>query len=330
LREFHKIVIRFYKGKPLHTQAAQFEGPEKKLEIILFSPQPGLRDNSDRRWERVVKAGRAEIISKKSNNYLDAYILSESSLFVWEDRILMITCGQTNLINAVPEILKIADKQKVAMVFYERKNFMFPQMQPADFEDDVAGIQRHFAGKSYRLGPANHDHVHVFYSSHAKTAASQDATLQVLMHDLGPSIYEICIKGNSRSADQVLVKSGLNRIFPQMDMDSHVFYPYGFSVNGIERVNYFTVHITPQPEGSYASFETNVIKNDYSGTVADVLSVFRPKRFSLLLTTSMDAQCLQLHSTVNAAAGYNVTEKSFYEFDCGYAVTFLNYDMMNS
>jgi len=90
------------------------------------------------------------------------------------------------------------------------------------------------------------------------------------------------------------------------------------------------VHITPQPEGSYASFETNVIKNDYSGTVADVLSVFRPKRFSLLLTTSMDAKCLQLHSTVNAAAGYNVTEKSFYEFDCGYAVTFLNYGAMNS
>lgn len=315
----------------MHRQAAQFEGSEKKLEIILFSPQLGLRADSDGRWERVARAGRAEIISKKSNNYLDAYILSESSLFVWEDRVLMITCGQTSLINAVPEILKIVDKQKVALVFYERKNFMFPQMQPADFVDDVAGMERHFAGKSYRLGPANHDHVHVFYSSHAKTAASQDATLQVLMHDLGPSISEICMTGNRRGANQVLKQSGLNRIFPQMDTDSHVFYPCGFSVNGIDRINYFTVHVTPQPEGSYASFETNVIKNDYSGIVADVVFIFKPKRFSLLLTTSMDAQCLQLHSTVNAAAcGYNVTEKSFYEFDCGYAVTFLNYVMMNS
>jgi len=104
----------------------KFEGPEKKLEIILFAPQAGLRSNRDGQWDRVAKASRAAIISGIATDDLDAYLLSESSLFVWEDRILMITCGKTTLINAVPEILKIVNRDRIAFVFYERKSFMFP------------------------------------------------------------------------------------------------------------------------------------------------------------------------------------------------------------
>ena len=294
--------------------------------MILFAPQSDLRFNEDGRWNRVVQSSQAEIISRKSSKHLDAYLLSESSLFVWEDRILMITCGQTTLVNAIPEILDYVDRRNVALVFYERKNLMFPQKQPADFEDDVACIERYFSGKSYRLGPANHDHIHVFYSSHAPVSMEKDATLQILMHDLADSVSKIFMTAGSMSKDWIFERSGLNQIFPHMDTDSHLFSPYGYSINGIKEKKYFTVHVTPQPRESYASFETNVIGNDYSGVIADVVSIFQPEKFSLLLTTSMDEQCLELHPTVSdAKAGYTTTEKSLYEFDCGYAVTFLNY-----
>ena len=305
--------------------APKFEGPEKKLEIILFTPQPDLRSNEDGRWNRIVKSSQADIISWKSSKYLDAYLLSESSLFVWQDRILMITCGQTTLVNAIPEILDYVDKRNVGLVFYERKNLMFPQKQSADFEDDVACIEKYFPGKSYRLGPANHDHIHVFYSSHAPVSIEKDVTLQILMHDLAHSVSKTFMTAGTMPQDWIFENSGLNRIFPHMHTDSHLFTPYGYSINGIKEKKYFTVHVTPQPAGSYASFETNVIGNDYSGVIADVVSIFKPKKFSLLLTTSMDEQCLKLHHTINdAVAGYTTTEKSLYEFDCGYAVTFLN------
>ncbi|MBU0987224.1 MAG: adenosylmethionine decarboxylase [Proteobacteria bacterium] len=305
---------------------SKFEGPEKKLEIILFEPQSDLRSDADRRWSRVVRASQAEIISRKSNEFMDAYLLSESSLFVWEDRILIITCGQTTLTKAVPAILDYVDRRNVALVFYERKNLMFPQKQPADFEEDVSCIEKYFPGKSYRLGPANHDHIHVFYSSHASIAVEKDATLQILMHDLHPSATRIFLATGSLSKDQIFQILGFNRIFPQMDTDSYLFTPYGYSINGIDQHKYFTVHVTPQPEGSYASFETNVIRNDYSDVIADVVSIFKPEKFSLLLTTSMDQDCLKLHPTVaDAVPSYDTVEKSLYEFDCGYAVTFLNY-----
>ena len=310
----------------MKSATINFEGPEKKLEVILSSPQAGLRSNKKEQWDRVVKASDAEVISKISAKHLDAYLLSESSLFVWEDRILMITCGKTTLVRAIPEILKIVKKEKVAFVFYERQSFMFPQEQPSNFEDDVEAIVKYFPGKSYRLGPANYDHVHVFYSSHTHASPDQDATLEVLMHDLKDTVIDIFLFNHGRSEDEIDDLSGLNRIYPRMKKDRHLFSPFGYSVNGIYKKNYFTVHVTPQPEGSYASFETNVIEDNYSERINQVVSIFSPRQFSLVLTTSMVDRCRSLHSTMlDVVPGYIASEKSLYEFDCGYAVTFLNY-----
>ncbi len=304
----------------------KFEGPEKKLEIILFAPQAGLRSNRDGQWDRVAQASRAAIISGIATDDLDAYLLSESSLFVWEDRILMITCGKTTLINAVPEILKIVNRDRIAFVFYERKSFMFPHEQPSNFEDDVACMVKYFPGKSYRLGPANYDHIHLFYSSQTNNALSRDATFQLLMHELDPYVLEVFSLQNGSTGDKIEKISGLNRIYPQMIRNSHLFSPYGYSLNGIFNKNYFTIHVTPQPEGSYASFETNVIENDYLGLTNEVVSIFKPKKFSLVLTTSIDNRFRKTHSTVaDAVPAYIRAEKSLYEFDCGYATTFLNY-----
>jgi S-adenosylmethionine decarboxylase len=304
----------------------KFEGPEKKLEIILFAPQADLRSNCDGRWNRVVEASRAAIISGISTDDLDAYLLSESSLFVWEDRILMITCGKTTLIQAVPELFKIINKDRIAFVFYERKSFMFPHEQPSNFEDEVACLVQYFPGKSYRLGPANYDHIHVFYSSQTNNALARDATFQLLMHELDPAVLEIFALNNGSTGDKIEKISGLNRIYPQMLKHSHLFSPYGYSLNGIFKKNYFTIHVTPQPEGSYASFETNVIEKDYFGLTNEVISIFKPEKFSLVLTTSIDDRFRITHSTVaDALPAYTRAEKSLYEFDCGYAITFLNY-----
>ena len=245
--------------------AGKFEGPEKKLEVILKGPIEGIRDNADGRWHRVVRACRAEILSVVRTERLDAYLLSESSLFVWPDRVLMITCGQTILTRSVPVILDIVGRDNVALVFYERKNFMYPSEQPADFEQDVVALISYFPGKSYRLGPANHDHVHVYYAANAALEAADDATLQVLMHDLDPALVEIFSGQNGQNVASVRSASGLANLYPHMTVDGHLFSPYGFSINGVWQEQYYTIHVTPQPDGSYASFETNVIDADYGG-----------------------------------------------------------------
>lgn len=303
-----------------------FEGAEKKLELILSSPQADLRCNSDDRWQKVVQSSRSEIISKISTAYLDAYLLSESSLLVWEDRILMITCGRTTLVNALPEILTFVDARDVAQVFYEQKNYIFPQDQPTSFEDDLECLLKYFPGENFRLGPSRDDHIHVFCSTHRPAARRPDITLQVLMSDLDAGRMEIFRTHTAGAEGEIEEHSGLAALYPRMLKDRHIFSPPGYSINGILEADYFTVHVTPQTTGSYASFETNIIEKDYSGILNSVISIFRPGRFSVVLTSSMDDRCLPLHATVKGRVpGYGVTDNCLQEFKTGYAATFLNY-----
>jgi len=303
-----------------------FEGPEKKLEIILKEPDPGIRSNADGRWTGVVKACGAEIVSRKNTAEIDAYLLSESSLFIWDDRILMITCGETSLVKAVPGILDIVSKESIAFFFYERKNLMYPHRQNSDFEMDVRDLTAYFTGKSYRLGPANHDHVHIFYYSTPQRHIEGDVTLEMLMHDMHPVVLGAFVPTERDTVEALEKRTGINTLYPDMESDSCQFQPYGYSLNKILGDKYMTIHVTPEPSGSYASFETNYSEADYTGTINRVAEIFQPNRFTLVMTGSQDEdQVPQDERLPSTMTGYRCTEKSFYEFDCGYAVSFFNY-----
>lgn len=307
----------------------EFEGPEKKLEIILAAPDPELRNNADGRWNKVVAASGAEIVSVISGPDMDAYLLSESSLFVWADRVLMITCGKTTLVKAVPELVRAIDKDRIAFFFYERKNLMYPQYQPADFESDVAMLADFFKGKSYRLGPANHDHVHIFYASAPDPAAvaedDEDETLEMLMHDLDPDVLKAFIPKPGETAAEIEVRTGIDRLYPDMETDHFVFEPYGYSMNRISGQHYATIHVTPEESGSYASFETNVAEARYQEKIEQIMEVFKPGRFTLVFTEAISDRDPGEGKVPKKITGYRRSEKSLYEFDSGYAVLFSNF-----
>lgn len=296
------------------------------MELVLRHPVTGLRDNSDGRWDRVVEASRSRVLSVMKTSLLDAYLLSESSLFVWDDRVLMITCGRTTLIRALPVILSFVREADVAHLFYERKNLMYPKDQPSDFEREVSYLETFFPGKSYRLGPANHDHVHVFYSSSEDQAPEKDATMEILMHEIDPGALSVFTKDGGRTPADAYRDSGMKAILPEMESDAFLFDPVGFSVNGISGDDYMTVHVTPQPSGSYASFETNVIPKDYVEMAARVLQVFAPGRFSIVLTRSLEEGGLG-GLLPQKISHYRQVEKSLYEFDNGYAILFTNHSL---
>jgi len=92
------------------------------------------------------------------------------------------------------------------------------------------------------------------------------------------------------------------------------------------QTNYFAVHVTPQPEGSYASFETNIIEENYFKITDGLLSILKPKRFSLILTTSMDDFSLKIHSSpIISTTGYKKLKQYKQNINGKFAVTFENY-----
>ena len=72
-----------------------FKGPEKTLLVTFtFPDSPSISDFSGLRalprdaWQSLVTLARASILGRLSNSECDSYVLSESSLFVYRDKIL--------------------------------------------------------------------------------------------------------------------------------------------------------------------------------------------------------------------------------------------------
>lgn len=305
-----------------------FEGPEKKLEIILKQARPELRGNRHGLWNKVVDAAFTHIIQSATNEYFDAYLLSESSLFVYDDRIIIITCGKSQLFRTVPELFKFFELAEVKYLFYERKNFIYPDAQLSNFEEETAPIRQLFPGHKFIFGPQEADHVYVYFS-HTEDLPkeprkkSRDVTLEILMHEIDEQVSSQFYFTSASSARNVRAQSGIESLFPRREIiyDDYFFSPCGYSVNALMGKSYFTIHVTPQPECSYVSFETNAVLNDYRPLVQRVVHCFCPRRFTLVVTynqKSLQVPFIVPDQFVN-------TSHQQMEMGYGYQVSFANF-----
>lgn len=116
-------------GHDLHV----FEGPEKKLEVFFShtASADGFRAFSQPVWSELLADASCSILHLQSNASFDAYLLSESSLFVYPYRVILKTCGQTTLLLVLPKLLALAKQlgAQVDHVNYGHYRYKFPSQQ---------------------------------------------------------------------------------------------------------------------------------------------------------------------------------------------------------
>jgi S-adenosylmethionine decarboxylase len=124
----------------LREYTGHFEGPEKTLEICFRKKdeegpavtkpgeRAGLRRLTKSQLDRICARARCTILSSISNQYLDAYVLSESSLFVYPYMFVLKTCGTTTLLRCIALLIDFGGQLglEIDWVGYSRKNFNFP------------------------------------------------------------------------------------------------------------------------------------------------------------------------------------------------------------
>lgn len=306
-----------------------FEGVEKLLEIWFTraegnNKQCDLRNIPRQKLESLLKIVRCEVISFVRNDQVDAYVLSESSMFVARRRFILKTCGTTTPLQCLKPLMMLVEQyagfDEVEDVFYSRKNFKRPdlQMRPHQvFEEEVALLDTFFKdGVAYCLGTVNRDCWYLYTlnpmeEDNNKTyrgVPEPDQTLEILMSDLDPEVMSIFTREESSSAAEATQKSGIEKLIPNMVIDDYLFEPCGYSMNGISKSGgpdlpsgcYMTIHITPEPEFSYVSFETNVPQTSYKDVISRVLETFQPGKFVLTVfanKTSPAADCRELEKT---------------------------------
>jgi len=268
-----------------------YEGTEKRLEIIV--KPANLLALPESFWKELVTRTGALILSKIENTHICAYLLSESSLFVWPDRFLLITCGNTHLVKAAQFFQQHHPKEQLKALLFQRHQAIQPTLQKSNFQQDslqlnmtLQGIQKHwqdayqgdlfFFGK-LTLQDLNNKHI-------------------LMMHGLSGAFAALLHSGKA-STEDIESKLALEHFFSYMLIDQFTFSPKGYSLNAISQHNYLTIHITPEKLSSYLSLETNFTLARIKPFITHLIGLLNPLKSQLMHFTNNHDQGIEVSVT---------------------------------
>lgn len=296
-----------------------FEGVEKKVERVIETGRPPLRAAGRAYWSAVAEAAGACVLSCISNDRCDAYLLSESSMFVFDRKLVMITCGRTRLPDAVAWLLQTIPADAIELFIYERKNEVYPHHQPTSFYDDIKQLHGMLPGRAFRFGDADEHHVLLFHRDRPYSCTKPDLTVELLMHGIAAPIRAEFDSSAVEGAVEIRRRLRFAELMPGFTIDDHLFEPGGYSLNAIRDETYWTLHVTPEHSGSYVSFESNCrFGEEFESVSRRLLDVFQPRSFDLIVFDQGGELTID-------PASYSTRSHVARELSCGYQVRFISF-----
>jgi S-adenosylmethionine decarboxylase len=201
-------------------------GPEKLLEV-WFAPaaealpagahKDGLKAVNNTEWTEMLDQVNCKILSVIKSDHVDAYLLSESSMFVFPHKLILKTCGTTTLLFGLLRMLEIAaveagfpsqntstvplktkNEATPYRVFYSRKNFLYPDKQHGphrSWKEEVKFLDHMFTGGSaYMVGKMNGDHWYLYLTTPNMTLTPPHTPES---HVAGTETKVLLVPGNS-------------------------------------------------------------------------------------------------------------------------------------
>lgn len=324
-----------------------FEGSEKRIEIDFAcasgtkAAADGLRAIPRESLNTILDLAACCIVSQRHGTVFDAYVLSESSLFVHKRKVILKTCGTTKLLAAVPAFITAAAAigLQPCRAKYSRASFLFPDQQPdmhACFPGETELLQTAFKtmggiSGAYVLGDLLSGlqwHVFVMHGAQAAEWHKPAYTLEVCMTGLARKKVSHFVRGatftDSRAATAA---SGIQALLPHAEIDDYVFEPCGYSMNGISDAQCSTIHVTPEDGYSYASVEVTCDTAPEVPTdelVQTIARIFEPEEMAVVMTVDGEesSSCDKWGTRVAVPAGFRLSCDSRQRFRAGGRVTF--------
>ena len=247
-----------------------YEGTEKRLLICTHSLN--LFDFDDQFWQQLVVNCGAEILSSIQNTQLKAYLLSESSLFVWQDKLLLITCGNTQLVRAALFLQQQLTKQQISTLIFQRHQALKPQLQSSNFQQDRLLLEKQFKGQQQHWRDSYQGDLFVFGEISEKNITTQ--SIHVL-HGLNGQLATQ-LQTETLDKQQILEKLKLDLFFDNLMIDHFSFEPKGYSLNAICGQDYLAIHLTPEQLSTYLSIETSFSIEQCADFIGYLKQIFLP------------------------------------------------------
>jgi len=274
----------------MNNKDIKFEGPEKRLHMIFDINDNSLRNINKNIWSELLKIANCTIISKIENKYYTLYLLSESSLIINDNSIILKTCGTTKPLNIVDNIVSILEKENIKLIsfmYYHRK-FLYPELQPYPYysmEDEIKVIKE-IIKDEIKILSLNNNWQGIYYidksklqeddnNSSAKAELITDESSikdikEITMTGIDIGICKYFYKENQEIGKKIV--TDIIDIKDNDNIDYFQFEPCGVSVNIIKDDEYGTIHITPEENCSYISYESNTNFNKQNW-----IDLFKPK-----------------------------------------------------
>ncbi|KAG8373017.1 hypothetical protein BUALT_Bualt12G0127200 [Buddleja alternifolia] len=298
--------------------ASGFEGFEKRVELRFSGNDPatgkGLRRLDFFLLEKVLHAVQCTVVSAVGNKYFDSYVLSESSLFVYPRKVIIKTCGTTQLLKSVRLLVDHAITLGLTLCGcrYTRGSFIFPDAQPyphTSFNEEVMYLEQNLP-KNLSCKRGSIMNSKSCYKWHVFTACDEGCTVgmedmhaddhlytvEICMTELDPVLAKKFFRrfGDGKTGDsagrEMTEVTGIRNVNKNALICDYAFDPCGYSMNGIDGNRYSTVHVTPEDGFSYASFECvgSIYddKNEILEVLKKVTKIFGPAELSVSTTST--------------------------------------------
>ena len=207
---------------------------------------------------------------------------------------------------------------KVKHVIYQRKNEYFAHEQASCFGDDIKCLSQYVNGKAFRFGELDSHHNYVFHQDNDYLASIHDKTYELLAYQISSEASKVLTTANL-SAEKIREFLTIDLLLPGFLIDDFVFEPYGYSLNAIKGQQYLTIHVTPQEDSSYVSFESNL---NLIELAPQILAVLEPASFDLITFNEFDAEQLLLNYVPSQYISQSLV---CHKLNNGYLVSFANF-----
>jgi len=247
-----------------------YEGTEKRL--LISTQNLNLFDLNESFWQQLVADADAEILSSIENSNVKAYLLSESSLFIWKHTLLLITCGNTQLVKAALFVQQQLTKAQIKTLIFQRHQALKPLLQVSSFEQDTCLLKDQFNGQQQHWRGSYQGDLFIF----GQVCSSKLTNHSIYMlHGLhGRFSEELQTQGLNKHS--ILAKLQLHRFFSNLLVDHFSFSPKGYSLNAISDKHYITLHLTPELLSTYLSVESSFPDSLICGFIKHLQHLFSP------------------------------------------------------
>lgn len=224
-----------------------FDAPEKSLDLSFVEDSPDLRLLPQNIWTDFLRLARVNILSHIQGKSCTAFLLSESSLLVFKNRLLLITCGGGDLETT------------------ERELHHIPRLR--DWHTLISD--------QVRISAEDCQIITHKYDCRSSRALKLSRRHRFIMQGLDTGAVTRLEKCYWFLPCFALTTS----IFTKLD--SHIFTdPPGYSLNALTNSAYATLHVSPLGQNSYASFETDLPEEQAIKIMAELKEIFRPRLYS--------------------------------------------------